>query len=137
MPGLVGLVTNLPRERASAAVLRMVSVLRHEPFYNTRVWMDERLGVYVGCCERAGSETGDMPQRNERGDVLFVSGEDFADPATARVPLAARVEQEPDFPASLNGRFHGLLVNHRDSQVVLFNDRYGLHRVYWHEGHDG
>src|SRR6185436_15253384 len=113
MPGLVGLITTLPRERAAAVVLRMVAAIRHEPFHITRVWMDERLGIYVGCCERTGSEAGEMPQHNARGDALFVSGEDFAEPAVTRVPLADRAEQEPDFPASLNGRFHGLLVIRR------------------------
>src|SRR6185436_13654881 len=34
---------------------------------------------------------------------------------------------------SLNGRFHGLLVRGHRNEAVLFNDRYGLHRLYWHQ----
>jgi hypothetical protein len=48
MPGIVGLLTKMPRERAEPELLRMVESLRHEPFYVTGTWVDEALGVYVG-----------------------------------------------------------------------------------------
>ena len=36
----------------------------------------------------------------------------------------------------LNGIFHGLLVDRARGTATLFNDRYGMHRVYYHEGKD-
>ena len=36
------------------------------------------------------------------------------------------------FIEDLNGWFSGLLVDLREEKVVLFNDRYGLSRVYYH-----
>jgi asparagine synthase (glutamine-hydrolysing) len=45
-------------------------------------------------------------------------------------------EEDPDFVAHLNGRFHGLMVDRRHSKVTLFNDRYGMHRIYYHEAQD-
>src|SRR5207245_1545432 len=42
-------------------------------------------------------------------------------------------EEDPSFPAGLNGRFHGLLVDRRRGTSTLFNDRYGMHRIYYHE----
>jgi len=33
----------------------------------------------------------------------------------------------------LNGRFHGLLMDRTQGSVSLFNDRYGIHRIYYHE----
>jgi asparagine synthase (glutamine-hydrolysing) len=38
------------------------------------------------------------------------------------------------FLRRLNGWFCGVLVDPRNSKVVLFNDRYGMQRVYYHEG---
>ena len=55
MPGIVGLVTGMPRERAERELRRMVDALRHEPFYETGTWIDASLGVYVGWCARKNS----------------------------------------------------------------------------------
>ena len=50
--------------------------------------------------------------------------------------LVHRYEEEPDFPKGLNGRFHGLLADRANGKVMLFNDRFGLQRVYYHEAKD-
>jgi len=138
MPGLVGVITKMPRPRAEELVRRMLAAVHHEPFYENRLSIDEDRGVYVGCCTRAPSSLArPMPQHNAAGDMLAFSGEDFSKPGGGRTSLLARAVDEPDFPASINGRFHGLLVRGRDEGAVLFNDRYGLHRIYYHEGSDG
>ena len=41
------------------------------------------------------------------------------------------------FLERLNGWFSGVLVDLRQQTVVVFNDRYGLNRVYYHEAPDG
>jgi asparagine synthase (glutamine-hydrolysing) len=41
------------------------------------------------------------------------------------------------FFGSLNGWFSGILVDLRQSRSVLFNDRYGLKRIYYHQNSDG
>ena len=46
-------------------------------------------------------------------------------------------EEEPSFPAGLNGRFHGLVVDRSRGTATLFNDRYGMQRLYYHESKDG
>src|SRR6202030_3666816 len=50
--------------------------------------------------------------------------------------LLQRRHDEGTFPASLNGRFQGLLVDRLRGHALLFNDRYGMHRVYYHESAD-
>ena len=45
-------------------------------------------------------------------------------------------ETDSTFPAGLNGRFQGLSIDRRVGKVTLFNDRSGLHRVYYHESKD-
>ncbi len=55
MPGIVGLITRMPREKAEQELRAMVGTMRHEEYYVTGTWMDESLGVYVGWSARAGS----------------------------------------------------------------------------------
>jgi len=134
MPGIVGIVTSMPRERAEAQLLRMLDALAHEPFYTTGTWIDETNGVYVGWTARKGSSSDGMPLRNERGDVVLVfSGEEFSGPAS---DLPHRYEGDASFPATLNGRFHGLLTDRTRGATLLFNDRYGMHRLYYHASSD-
>src|SRR6266852_775372 len=147
MPGIVGLITRMPREEAERELLQMIDAVCHENFYVTGMWAEESMGVYVGWVERKGSFSDGMPLRNERGDVVLVfSGEEFPEPGPAqrlkerghnldaRGPsyLVHLYEEDSSFPAGLNGRFHGLLTNRKERTAVLFNDRYGMHRIYYH-----
>ena len=147
MPGIVGLVTRMQRRQAWPELLRMVEALQHEKFYVTGTWEDESLGIYVGWVAQKNSFSDGMPLRNDRGDVVLIfSGEEFPDPGTERhlrdrghrldpgTPsyLAHLYEADPNFPAGLNGRFHGLLTDRTGGMATLFNDRYGMHRIYYH-----
>jgi len=152
LPGIVGLVTKLPRAVAEQQLLAMVKCLCHEPFYNWGIWSNPEQGVYVGWVARRGSFADDMPVRNEDGQItLFFSGEEFPEPALRQelwqkghqFPQAGpsylvhRYEAETDFPKGLNGRFHGLITDCRQGTTTLFNDRFGLQRLYYHESNDG
>lgn len=147
MPGIVGMLTRMPRKQAEPELLRMVAALAHEDFYVSGIWFDESLGVYVGWVARKDSFSDGMPLRNERGDVVLVfSGEEFPEPGTAsRLKenghsldltgpsyLVHLYEEDPGFPAGLNGWFHGLIADRSRGTVTLFNDRYGMHRIYYH-----
>jgi len=148
MPGIVGLVTKRPRQWAEPLLLRMVEALRHESFYVTGTWVDESLGLYVGWSARKGSFSDGMPLQTERGDaVLVFSGEEYPEPGTAyrlkqrghtfqkKGPdyLVHLYEEDPSFPAALNGQFHGLIADRKHEIAILFNDRYGIHRIYYHK----
>ena len=132
-------------------LLWMVETLRHESFYTTGTWIEESLGVYVGWVARKNSFSDGMPLRSERGDVVLAfSGEEFPEPKTvqhlkaqgheldAAGPsyLVHLYEEDASFPAGLNGRFHGLLTDRNRRSAVLFNDRYGMHRMYYHDSQD-
>jgi asparagine synthase (glutamine-hydrolysing) len=151
MPGIVGLITKMPRERAVTELSRMVETLRHESFYVTGTWIDESLGVYVGWAVQKNSFSDGMPIHNERGDVSLVfSGEEYPEPGiTHRLKqqghslderhssyLVHLYEEDPNFPAGLNGMFHGLLADRRRGTATLFNDRYGMHRICYHESQE-
>src|SRR5713226_9290258 len=84
MPGIVGLMTRMPRQWAESQLLRMLKTLCHESFYAKGTWIDERSGVYVGWTARENSLSDGMPLRNEGGDVVLVfSGEEYPEPGTA------------------------------------------------------
>ena len=148
MPGIFGLITNKPREWAEPQLLRMLKVLRHESFYVTGTWIDETAGIYVGWTARENSFSDGMPVQNERGDITLVfSGEEYPEPGTlqsleerghqykAGGPsyLVHLYEDDPNFPKSLNGRFQGLVSDRTRGLATLFNDRYSMHRLYYHE----
>jgi asparagine synthase (glutamine-hydrolysing) len=151
MPGIVGMITKMPCAQARHELLQMVEAIRHESSYMVGTWIDESQGVYVGWTVRQNSFADGMPLRNEAGDVVLVfSGEEFPEPGTARrlkerghgveaegpSYLVHLCEEDPSFPAGLNGQFHGLLTNRSSGTTTLFNDRYGMHRIYYHESKD-
>jgi asparagine synthase (glutamine-hydrolysing) len=151
VPGLVGLISGMPRQCAELQLSRMLETLRHESFYVSGTWIDESLGVYVGWVARRGSFADGMPVRNEDGEVtLFFSGEEFPAPDLKKALrqrghqfsnedssyLVHRYEGEADFPKELSGRFHGVVADRRRGTSTLFNDRYGLQRLYYHESKD-
>lgn len=78
MPGIVGLITAMPKERAERELARMLACLQHEPTYTSGIHVDESSGVYAGWVARKASFASAMPVRNESGDVtLLFSGEEF------------------------------------------------------------
>ncbi|MGA9631334.1 MAG: asparagine synthase-related protein [Candidatus Acidiferrales bacterium] len=151
MPGITGLITKMPRERAEKLLCRMLRALCHESFYEAGTWIDESLGVYVGWALRKGSFCEGMPVKNERGDITLVfSGQEYSgsearrelkekghsfDERTAEY-LVHVYEEDPSFPLSLNGLFHGLVADRTRGTATIFNDRYGMHRICYHESSD-
>jgi asparagine synthase (glutamine-hydrolysing) len=151
MPGIVGVITKKPRERVEPEVRRMVEAMCHDASYRTGTWSEERLGVYVGWVAKAQSSASQMPVQNEdRSVTLVFSGEEFPAPGIRQRLRAAghslsanpasylvhMYEDDPSFPADLNGRFHGLLVDTKRNKITLFNDRFGMHRIYFYESAD-
>jgi asparagine synthase (glutamine-hydrolysing) len=138
----------MPRERAEAELLRMVATLRHETSYASGTWSEESLGLYVGWVERSGPVAARMPFKNAQGDLMLAfSGEDVSERGRA-LCLRQRgdagdgegisyffqlAEKDPSFPKCLNGRFHGVLADKQNGTANLFNDRFGMHRVYYYE----
>jgi asparagine synthase (glutamine-hydrolysing) len=130
----------------------MLETICHESFYEAGTWNDESLGVYVAWAAHKNSFSSGMPLLNEQGDVCLVfSGEEYSKPGTAcrlkergHSPdpegpsyLVHLYEEDARFPAGLNGIFHGLVVDRTRGRAMLFNDRYGMHRLYFHESKDG
>jgi asparagine synthase (glutamine-hydrolysing) len=127
----------------------MVAPMEHESFYDSGMYSVPEIGIYPGCVAHKNSFAAGQPFFNEQRDVvLLLSGECFVDPETrtglrqkghelgraAGSWLVHLYEEEGDrFFEKLNGLFSGLLIDKRQGKAFLFNDRYGVERIYWHK----
>jgi asparagine synthase (glutamine-hydrolysing) len=137
---------------AEQKLARMVEAIRHEPFYRVGTFIDELQGLYIGWTAIKHSFSDGMPLRDQRNCMtLLFSGEEYSGKGVAfeRDRPAHSEDQmgspyllqccvkEDSFPASLNGLFHGVVVDGKRRSALLFNDRYGMHRLYYHQAKDG
>ena len=147
MPGLAIIINMKPAPDNLRELKLMVESMQHESFYSSGQYGNEALGVYVGWTCRQGSYSDSMPVMNERQDrVLFFYGEHHASANgvtnQAGQPAAAAVmrliERHGDgFLELLNGWYHGILVDLARKEVSVFNDRYGMQRLYHYRAADG
>jgi asparagine synthase (glutamine-hydrolysing) len=153
MPGIVGIVTQRPSQEYNALLQAMVKCQIHEPFYTDGTYVNEELGLWSGWTCHQGAFADCLPIWNEKKDIcLLFSGEDFAD-QTDIDALRTRGHEFGSEDASylvhlyeevgcaflekLNGWFSGVLLDLREQKLVLFNDRYGINRIYYHEDSRG
>jgi asparagine synthase (glutamine-hydrolysing) len=130
----------------------MILRMRHEPFYVSGRHSAPELGVYAGWVAFSETAATSQPILNEAKDIsLLFSGECFPEPDIQRRyshcgnegsndPFGWLVDayekQGDEFIGELNGLFSGLLIDRRARRAVLFNDRFGFDRVYYHEHGD-
>lgn len=126
--------------------------MRHEDFYATGTFSAPELGVHAGWIAHENSFASGQVFQNEQKDMaLIFSGECFVDAAVKnQLKQNGHIfsekggdwlvhfyeEHGAQFFEKLNGLFSGLLIDRRQRRVFLFNDRYGMERVYWHENPD-
>src|SRR6266545_3287706 len=153
MPGIVGIISQRRSEQYSDLVKSMAKCLMHESFYTGGTYVNEELGLWLGWVNHEGSFSDCLPIWNEKNDIcLLFSGEDFADQADfdavrtrghkfgsddASYLVHLYEEMGCAFLEKLNGWFSGVLVDLREQKLVLFNDRYGVNRIYYHEDAGG
>ena len=153
MPGIAGIIGAGFHGETRAAIGLMVKCMMHESFYRSGTQVNERLRLWTGwvCHENSFSDC--MPVWNERRDIcLIFIGENYADRPELDRLRATGHEFETEnagclvhlyeefgikFLEKLNGWFSGVLVDLRKQEVVLFNDRFGLGRIYYHENEHG
>lgn len=149
MPGIVGIIGKGTSSDDGRLVSEMIRCMMHEPFYNQCTYVDGDLGIYAGWVGHRNSFSDCMPVWNETKDVcLLFAGEEFVERSDIERLQTRRhacgveqadylvhwyEEQGEKFLQQLNGRFSGLLVDLRAHKAILFNDRYGLGRVYVHQ----
>ena len=127
--------------------------MEHERFYVSGTYFIPELGVYAGWVAHEHSFAAGQVFFNEHRDIaLIFAGECVIDSeirtelvrkghdlgANKREWMVHLYEEEGDqFFEKLNGLFSGLLIDRRQRKAFLFNDRYGVERIYWHENTSG
>ena len=153
MPGITGIIGAALLKDGARALPMMAKAMLHEGFCTSGTYENNLLEIGVGWVCLEGAFCDCLPVWNERKDIcLIFSGEHFPDKGVVE-QLRSRghecdgknagylvhlYEEHGDrFFEMLNGCFCGVLVDIREQKVVLFNDRYGLGRIYFHESADG
>lgn len=106
------------------------------------------LDVGVGWCVDAALHSKSSVVWNESHSVCLVFfGEEFSFPAAVAPQFTGSSNAHhvlrlyglhgDGFVSHLNGYFCGLLVDETAEKALLFNDRFGLSRVYYHESGEG
>lgn len=117
----------------------MIASMQHEKFHVSGSYSAPELGIFAGWVALDGSFADCQPILNDHGDVaLLLSGECLLDRPIDATHLVQLYEQDGrDFFERLNGLFSGLLIDRRRRKISLFNDRYGIERIYYHQSRDG
>ena len=135
-------------QKGTSELARMVQRLVHEPHHSVDSVASHSLGMGAGWV-RDGNAGGAVQAWNSGRDIaLVLVGEQFGDAASgngnlpvgsenAALQIRAYEKKGLKFLEDLNGWFSGLVIDLREEKAVLFNDRYGLSRVYYHEAPDG
>ena len=150
MSGIVGIIHKEPPRENQAGLESMVRCMLHESFYRSGSYVSQELGLSVGWVAHPNSFSDRMPVWNKSKDVgLIFSGEEYSAPREGGESgrgdalhngayLIDRYEKSGfSLLEKLNGCFSGVFVDLRQRQIVLFIDRYGLGRIYYHETKDG
>lgn len=153
MPGIAGIISQRPPEECRRFIKAMTCAMREEAFDISSTHSVPEMGIYTGCVAHRNLSASTGIFQNEQEDILLVlSGECFLDPqigielrrnhhnvgmshASWLVHLYEQGAEQ--FVRNLNGLFSGLLIDKRQCKAFLFNDRYGMERVYWRESEDG
>jgi asparagine synthase (glutamine-hydrolysing) len=152
MPGIAGIIGTECSPERRRELDAMIGCMLHEKFYVSGTFASEQLGLTVGWVAHADSFSVRMPVWNQdRTICLIFSGEDYQDRSAIDQPIngeksdangAGYLVQRYEklglkFLEQINGWFSGLLVDLREQKAFLFNDRYGLGRICYHQHGSG
>ncbi len=152
MPGICGIFGKRHEQLYKNQLLKMVACMMQNPSFSNGCYINPDLNAYVGWVAHPGSYSDCLPIFNETKDVvLFFAGEGFPeketiiklkstghafDPSNASSLIHLYEENGIDFLLDINGWFSGVLIDFRNKESVLFVDRYGMQRIYFHEKED-
>ena len=148
MPGITGIIRRERYHGIERDLRLMTEAMRHESFYAGGQYINRDVGLYIGWVAHPNTLGACMPFVSQDNQVvLIISGEHFQTHhgSVSRSHEGIREqsgehflhlyrESEDRFLRSLNGWFSGVAVDLAKGKVTLFNDRYGMGRIYWHRG---
>jgi asparagine synthase (glutamine-hydrolysing) len=148
VPGIAGIIAKSGAAASEQKHTEMLRAMKHEPFYTSGVYSEESLNLRVGWVIPKNFSYDSMPLVNaERNIVMVFHGEDFSrnsshlrlmgnrpagfESTSYLIRLYERMGDS--FLRELNGWFAGVLIDLSRKMALLFNDRYGMQRLYYHE----
>jgi asparagine synthase (glutamine-hydrolysing) len=138
MPGIAGIIRFAAYDGIDHDLDAMISTMVHNDRSSHGRLTEEACGLRVGWTAHLGSFCDRMPLvSSDRNTVIVFTGEHFeAAPAKAARLLELYEELGEGFYEKLNGWFSGLVIDRKAKRVTLFNDRYGMGRIYIHANAD-
>ncbi len=153
MPGIAGILEYKSSAQTAQRLETMVTCLQREPNDRVGTIRQDDLNLRAGWVSGERDFSAIFPLWNEQRDICLVFfGEDFTEShrierliSDGHILNSDRSdylihlyeEKGPGFIEKLNGNFSGLLIDLRQKLVLLFNDRYGLNRIYFYEDATG
>ena len=153
MPGIVAIISrNKPSGECENLVQAMLASMMHERFYVSGSCFVPQLGIYGAWVAHPSSFAASVSGFYDKdGVALAFAGECFPDDLE-RAKIGSEgpngdvrgvnwlvnryLEQGERFVETLNGLFSGLLIDRNRQCAFIFNDRYGIERIYYHETKD-
>jgi asparagine synthase (glutamine-hydrolysing) len=152
MPGIAGIVSREPPAACRRRLAAMVHSMLHEPCYQSATCEAPEIGVYAGWVAHPGSFAAMESGRSASGSIDLVFAGECYQECSGQCPAPGGPDRRgesrgsllglydrlgEDWVVELNGLFSGLLIDRRRARALLFNDRYGVERVYVHENEHG
>lgn len=148
MPGIAGIISNRPANECQRLVQSMIDCMHYESFYGSGTCFVPEIGVYGGwVAHEDPSQPVNLPSLNGMTELscflesvshfcsshATVLSENQGNHYGADDLLCLYEKNGASFITQLNGLFSGLLVDRRQQRTLLFNDRYGIERLYYYE----
>jgi len=153
MPGIIGIISHESPEICKRQLSSMLTSMEHESFYQSgKYWIEDMVFYVAWTCHKNAFDDC-MPILNEKEDVsLFLTGELIPESETiaelkklghniqgpgASYLIHLYEERGTHFLKDLNGWFAGVVVDQKKGCCSVFNDRYGMRRLFVYEGERG
>jgi asparagine synthase (glutamine-hydrolysing) len=139
MPGIFGIVSREPQADCERRLEQMRASMQLGTRCLVATLAFPDLGIFAGWAAHGASFAAVESSRDEACDLaLILGGECFRDDCAITVGSRSWILDQYEKRGErsfeeLNGIFSGLLVDRRQGKGFLFNDRYGVERLYVHE----
>lgn len=149
MPGIFGIISKTSIDKNKQDIQNMLNCMLHETFYSSGTYCNEKMGIYAGWISHKDSFCDCLPIWNEKKNIaLIYFGENFTDldffdqlkannhrfdKSNASYIIHMYEDSGTEFLKDLNGWFSGIIIDLQKNTTILFNDRYGMQKIFYHE----
>ncbi|HQO64473.1 MAG TPA: asparagine synthase-related protein, partial [Syntrophorhabdus sp.] len=149
MSALFGILSKKRADVCKQYVETMLSSMSYEDFYIKGTYSNPEMGIYLGWTCHPDSCYECPPVISNSKDIfIYFAGELYHNQQSDRSKqikpgsdyqdafILSYEKHGDNFPKDLNGHFCGLLLDTRCRKVFLFNDRYGMYRIFVNQNHE-